>query len=138
MGTQQFLNLVLPEEGGKIIALATPTKNGGAWFRYKRYDSTEDAAAAAAAFDDEGETVYFAVNSFKDWYLDESKNKKRIRTQENVHSCRSLYDDFDVGDDPKKYATRKEALADIIRANSYYYIIRRRVPLLLLFRPRYR
>ena len=116
MGTQHFLDLILPDEGGKIIALATPTKNGGVWFKYKRYNSTEDAATAATAFDDEGETVYFAVNSFNGWYLDEVKGKKRIRTQENVHSCRSLFDDFDVGsDDPKKYTTRKEALADIIR-----------------------
>lgn len=116
MATQKFLQLVLPDNGIKVIALATPTKNGGAWFKYKTYDNTDEAAAAAKVFDDEGETVYFAVNSFNDWYLDEAKDKKRIRTQENVHSCRSLFDDFDVGsDDPKKYETRNEALADIIR-----------------------
>ena len=115
MGTQPFLKLILPSEGGKILALATPLKDGGAWFKYKRYDSTDEAASAATLFDEQGETVYFAVNSFKDWYLDKDKNKQRIRTQENVHSCRSLFDDFDVGDDPKKYATRKEALADIIK-----------------------
>ena len=57
MGTQHFLDLILPDEGGKIIALATPTKNGGVWFKYKRYDSPEDAATAATAFDAEGETV---------------------------------------------------------------------------------
>ena len=116
MATQQFLDLVLPDKGGKIIALASPTKDGGVWFKYKRYDSTEEAATAAIHFDDLGETVFFAVNSFNNWYLDKDKNKKRIRTQENVHSCRSLFDDFDVGsDDPKKYATREEALADIIK-----------------------
>ena len=116
MATQKFLQLVLPDNGIKVIALATPTKNGGAWFKYKTYDNIDEAAAAATVFDDEGETVYFAVNSFNDWYLDEAKDKKRIRTQENVHSCRSLFDDFDVGsDDPKKYETRNEALADIIR-----------------------
>jgi len=115
MGIQPFLKLILPSEGGKILALATPLKDGGAWFKYKRYDSTDEAASAATLFDEQGETVYFAVNSFKDWYLDKDKNKQRIRTQENVHSCRSLFDDFDVGDDPKKYATRKEALADIIK-----------------------
>jgi hypothetical protein len=85
MATQKFLQLVLPDNGIKVIALATPTKNGGAWFKYKTYDNIDEAAAAATVFDDEGETVYFAVNSFNDWYLDEAKDKKRIRTQENVH-----------------------------------------------------
>ncbi|MGY8868069.1 MAG: hypothetical protein ACKVJK_20885 [Methylophagaceae bacterium] len=116
MATQQFLDLVLPDKGGKIIALASPTKDGGVWFKYKTYKTANEAADAVAYFDDLGETVYFAVNSFNDWYLDKDKDKKRIRTQENVHSCRSLFDDFDVGDDDtKKYATREEALADIIR-----------------------
>ena len=116
MKTQQFLDLVMPEQGGKVIALATPTKDGGVWFKYKTYKTANEAADAVAYFDDLGETVYFAVNSFNDWYLDKDKDKKRIRTQENIHSCRSLYDDFDVGDDDtKKYSTRKEALADIIR-----------------------
>ena len=116
MKTQQFLDLVMPEQGGKVIALATPTKDGGVWFKYKTYKTANETADAVAHFDDLGETVYFAVNSFNDWYLDKDKDKKRIRTQENIHSCRSLYDDFDVGDDDtKKYATREEALADIIR-----------------------
>ena len=116
MGIQQFLELVLPDSGAKIIALATPTGKGGVWFRYKKYDSAKDAALAAEFFDDQGETVYFAVNSFGDWYDDERKKKKRIRTQENVVACRSLFDDFDVGgDDKKKYATREEALADIVQ-----------------------
>lgn len=115
MGIQQFLGTVLPDKGAKIIALATPTEKGGVWFKYKKYDSAKDAALAAEFFDDQGETVYFAVNSFGDWYEDERKKKKRIRTQENVVACRSLFDDFDVGGgDKKKYATREEALTDII------------------------
>ena len=116
MGIQQFLELVLPDKGAKIITLAKPTGKGGVRFKYKKYDSAKDAALAAEFFDDQGETVYFAVNSFGDWYEDERKKKKRIRTQENVVACRSLYDDFDVGaDDKKKYATRDDALADIVR-----------------------
>jgi len=116
MRTQQFLDLILPEKGNKIIALATPTGKGGVWFKYKKYDSALHAAQAAEFFDDQGETVYFAVNSFNDWYEDERKKKKRIRTQENVVACRSIYDDFDVGaDDKKKYATRDDALADIVK-----------------------
>ena len=116
MGTQEFLELVLPSEGNKIITLVKPLENGNTWFKYKAYPTAEEAARAALAFDQRGETVYFAVNSFGDWYHDPKKDKKRIRTQENVVACRSMYDDFDVdGDDIKKYATREEALADIIK-----------------------
>ena len=81
MGIQQFLELVVPDKGAKIIALATPTGRGNIWCKYKKYDSTKAAAAAAEFFDDNGETVYFAVNSFGDWYEDERKKKRRIRTQ---------------------------------------------------------
>jgi len=116
MGTQEFLELIMPSEGKKILALATPAEHGGVWFKYKSYDTAREAAKLANIFDSKGETVYFAVNSFGDWYTDESKGKQRIRTQENVVACRSLYDDFDVDDDDdKKYATRKEALADVVR-----------------------
>ena len=115
MGTQEFLELVLPSEGGKIITLVKPTDNGSTYFKYKSYPTATEAAEAALLFDGRGETVYFAVNSFGDWYHDPNKNKNRIRTQQNVVACRSLYDDFDVesGDD-KKYESRQEALADII------------------------
>ena len=116
MNTEQFLKRVLPDEGKKVLTLVMPTENGGSWFKYKSFDTAQQAAEAAIAFDAQGETVYFAVNSFGDWYHDELKDKKRIRTQSNVHACRSLIDDFDVdSDDDKKYATRQEALGDIIK-----------------------
>ena len=116
MDTGQFLERVLPKEGKKVLTLVMPTENGGSWFKYKSFDTAQQAAEAAVAYDAQGETVYFAVNSFGDWYHDELKDKKRIRTQSNVHACRSLIDDFDVdSDDDKKYATRQEALGDIIK-----------------------
>ena len=116
MGTKAFFDLVLPETGTKIIALAIPAEHGGVWFKYKSYSTAEEAARAALYFNQNEETVYFAVNTYGDWYHDEAKGKKRIRTQENVVACRSLYDDFDVdGNDPAKYATRDEALKDIIK-----------------------
>lgn len=116
MGTQQFLELVLPSQGNKIITLVMPGENGQSWFKYKAYPTAQEAARAALTFDQRGETVYFAVNSFGDWYHDPKKDKKRIRTQENVVACRSMYDDFDVDiDKPSAYDTREEALADIIK-----------------------
>lgn len=116
MGTMEFLDLVLPSEGNKIITLVKPLDNGNTYFKYKSYPTAEEAAKAAQFFDEHGETVYFAVNSFGDWYYDEKKDKKRIRTQENVLYCRSLYDDFDVKpEEDGAYDTREEALADVIK-----------------------
>lgn len=116
MGAQDFLELVLPSQGNKIIALAVPKEDGGTWFKYRSYPTAKEAARAAEVFDERGDTVYFAVNTFGDWYHDPVKNKRRIRTQENVVACRALFDDFDV--DPKddsKYDTREEAFADVVR-----------------------
>jgi len=116
MGTLDFLKLVLPSEGNKIIALVKPAADGGTYFKYKSYPTAEEAARAVEFFDEREETVYFAVNGFGDWYHDPKKDKKRIRTQENVVACRALFDDFDV--DPKdasKYDTREEAFADVVK-----------------------
>ena len=74
MGTQQFLELTLLASGNKIITLVKPLENGGSWFKYKVYPTAEEAARAALNFDDRGETVYFAVNSFGDWYHDPNKD----------------------------------------------------------------
>ena len=116
MGAREFLNLVMPSGGNKIVTLVKPGRDGGTWFKYKHYETTREAADAAEFFDEKGETVYFAVNAFGDWYEDAAKGKKRIRTQENVVACRSLYDDFDVDPkDDRKYDSRKDALADIVR-----------------------
>lgn len=116
MGVQEFLELVLPSQGNKVLALAVPATDGGVWFKYKSYPTAEAAARAARNFDERGDTVYFAVNSFGDWYHDEKKDKRRIRTQENVVACRALFDDFDVDpEDPSKYDTRDEAFADVVR-----------------------
>lgn len=126
MGAQDFLELVLPSQGNKIIALAVPKGDGGTWFKYRSYPTAKAAARAAELFDERGDTVYFAVNAFGDWYHDETKDKRRIRTQENVVACRAIFDDFDV--DPEKnrkareegkpepcYDTRKEAFADVVK-----------------------
>jgi len=117
MEAKQFLDVVMPDKGNKVIALAYPTTEGkGVWFKYKTYKTTNEVTVGAELFDEKAETVYFAVNSFGDWYFDEEKKKNRLRTQVNVVACRSLYDDLDVEDGkPAKYATREEALNDVIR-----------------------
>lgn len=120
MDTQEFLRLVLPRRGLKIIALPheytdSEGKKKQGW-RYSTYQSVEAMAEAAIQMDRDGKTVYFAVNGYGDWYTDEETGKKRIRTQDNVVACRSLYDDFDVDpDNAGKYESRESALADIVR-----------------------
>lgn len=114
MDTLEFMKLVLPNTGFPVLGLATKSPNGHIWYKFKKYNSIEEAAASAVRFDANGETVYFAVNTFNDWYFDEAKQKNRLRTQTNVHACRSLIEDFDV--DPDKagaFDTREEALAGI-------------------------
>jgi hypothetical protein len=126
MRIEQFLGLVSPQKGKKIIALATKHESGKTFYKYKSFDTVEAAAAAAQQLDaQEKETVFFGVNGFGDWYFDEAKNKNRIRTQKNVVACRSLYDDFDVspaknqkareeGKPEPAYDTREEALAALV------------------------
>jgi len=116
MGILEFLELVLPSEGNRVVSLGKPKKDGGQWFDNKHYATTEEAARAAQYYDDQGETVYFAINSFGPEYEEEIIKdgkpivKKRIRTKVNVLFCRALYDDFDVDvTKPAAYDTRDEA-----------------------------
>ena len=64
MGILEFLELVLPSEGNRVISLGRPRSDGGVWFDNRGFATNEEAAQAAQAFDDQGETVYFAINSF--------------------------------------------------------------------------
>jgi len=117
MGVLDFLEHVLPAGGRKVLGVEAPKRDGsGTWVKFLDYPTTEAAAEAATQIDSSGKTVFFAVNAFGDWYHCPKKNKMRVRTQENVVTCRSLFDDFDV--DPKekgKYDTREDAFADVIK-----------------------
>lgn len=118
MDTQAFLRHVLPHQGLKVLAVpAQYTRDGvtrQGW-KYTTYQSTEAMAEAALQLDAAGKSVYFATQGFGDWYEDLT-GKRRLRTQDNVVACRSLYDDFDVDpENAKKYPTRDAALQDIIR-----------------------
>ena len=115
MDTQEFLRLVLPKGGIKVLATPT-TRNGYSSWTYSTYQSIQAMAEAALQMDAAGTQVYFAVHGYGDWYADPDTGKQRLRTQDNVVACRSLYDDFDVDpDNPKKYPDRSAALADVIR-----------------------
>lgn len=121
MDAVSFLRRVLPGEGKYVIAEPVAytdkdtgkTRNG---WKYRNYDHINQVTSAIEQTDAAGRTVYFAVNSYGDWYEEADrrtgKMRKRLRTQKNVVACRSLYDDIDVGEG-KSYATKKDAGAAI-------------------------
>ena len=119
MDTLAFLAKVTPTAGLKVLAERV-TKQQYSYWSHTSYETHDAMARAALALDAQGKTVYFAVNSFTSWYETEvaGEVKRRIRTQENVHSCRSLYDDIDTGK-PGTYPSAKvalQAVADAVRA----------------------
>lgn len=113
MDTATFLERVLPHSGFKVLAelVPIPGREKAGW-RYTQYLSFEAMAAALLQLDAKGRTVYHACNAYNDWYVDERTGKKRIRTQDNVTACRSLYDDIDIGK-PTCYQTRAEAMGEV-------------------------
>jgi|TARA_R110000764_G_scaffold202358_1_gene287604 hypothetical protein len=116
MDTKQFLELVLPSEGQIVLGLVKFKTDGSSYFDFTGYDTIDQATEVALHHDANGQTIYYGVNSFHPEYFDELKNKPRIRTQENVHMCRSLFDDYDVDvNEDSKYSTRPEAFNDIVK-----------------------
>jgi hypothetical protein len=115
MDTLDFLRWVLPTSGNVVLGLPETAEHGGTWWKHKSYKTVEEAAVAAVQFDGQGKTVYYAVNTYGDWF-DDAKGKKVIRKQGNVVASRALFDDYDVK--PRKdnhYQTKKEALDDIVK-----------------------
>lgn len=113
MNTREFLELVLPGEGVKVLCVEPPGAAGRGEMSHRTFSTVDRAAQAALEEDAKGNTVFFAVNTFKGWYTNH-KNKRAIRAKENVAACRALFDDFDV--DPKKdsaYDTIEAAAAGL-------------------------
>lgn len=113
MDTKSFLARVLPHAGGYVIAELRPRQDGdGTYWKYTQFNHVAAAAAAVAQHDEAGNTVYFACNSFGDWYNEPDRRtgeiRQHLRTQKNVIACRSLYDDIDVGK-AGCYQTKTEA-----------------------------
>jgi len=113
MDTLTFLSRILPRDGFAILAELRPytdkatgiTREG---WRYTTFTDKEQMAEAIDQFNQQNRTIYHACSSFGDWYKDERTGKNRIRTQQNVAKCRSLYDDIDIGKEGC-YPTKKEA-----------------------------
>ena len=82
-------------------------KDGGKEKENRRqvfFNSREKLAAASVEWDNRGWDAFFALGSFEE---------SGYRTAERVQNVKSFFVDLDIGDDPKKYATRDEAIADL-------------------------
>lgn len=120
MHALDFFRLVLPPEGVFFIAL--PKRSGKGMVHHAFTDHAQ-LAAAAATFDLQGETVYYALSSFRQEKLytgetwSDGKPKYRERTQDNVRAVKAFWLDVDVGPaevgKPPKYATQEDALAGV-------------------------
>lgn len=106
MQTLDFVRLVTPTQGQKAVVVprGTSTKTGKPlWFHFPQ-DHHE--GMVDCILNTNSKHIYFALAGFKHNAINEYKGRK----QENVEHLRSLWMDIDVGaDDPKKYATKREA-----------------------------
>jgi hypothetical protein len=113
METLEFLEWLLPPDGNIVLSILKK-ENGREWWQNRKFTTIAEAADQAVKLD-QTEEVYVALHSFNDWYEDGNGNR-RLRTQENADWCKVLYDDYDVDPDkPKKYDSKKEAIADIVK-----------------------
>ena len=117
MDTLKFFEWLLPSKGHIVLGVPETNEHGRAWWKNRKFATIAEAASEAVKLDANSE-VYVAINSFGDWYKDK-QDRFRIRTQDNVAWCKSLYDDYDVDvNDPKKYKDKKEAIADVAKLAS--------------------
>lgn len=114
MDTREFLEAVWPSQG--LYCLASPRAEGG--YQHVVVD-TIDKAVAAAVKGAETRDIFFAVHTLKERRVWDPAKKNyqtgelgdwAVRKQTNMHEARCFFFDLDIGDDPKKYATRQEAL----------------------------
>lgn len=110
MQTVDFLNRVWPSQGVYFLLKATPDRK-----RHYAFDSPAEAAAAALAWDREGATVYHALASYRERFLEvpdaarPGALRKVYRVRENVSHLRALWLDLDVGS-TKPYGTQQAAV----------------------------
>lgn len=126
MDTLSFLRLVWPEQGIYLLAIPTSFQKNGETFSYHNhvsYTSIDAAAQGALAMSHDRETptnVFFALATVKNDYSALKKKERdelgvKVRGGNNSDRVKAFWLDLDVGADPHKYATQKEA-ADALRA----------------------
>lgn len=105
----EFLQKIIPSEG--IVTLAELCRrNEKAYWKHHKYRSLEAAATAAEVMDQAGQTVYHACSTYK------KDRPTEFRTQENAGWQKSFWVDADADpENPQKYASKKDALQDLVR-----------------------
>ncbi len=109
MDTQAFFARILPDAGVKFIAVPTPHKDGGIYWKHVAAQTPLQLAKYAEALDKQGLQVYFACASYENEFIVVDDKKKR-RVRENVKAIKSFWLDIDCGEG-KDYDTQAEGLA---------------------------
>lgn len=111
METLEFLRTVLPTRGFYFVAVQIPGQKYG--WKHHACESIEELTAKTRAFDEQGETVYYALASYSKRDVERTKDGKTYpvqRVQENVQAIRSFWLDLDVGEGAAKYPTQADAV----------------------------
>lgn len=115
MDTLSFFTRIL---GSGLIMLAVPFPGGSATkWKHFAYETPEEAAEAAAAFNAKGLNVYHACATYLQPYLDveeKGKKKRAYRTRANVARVKALWLDLDCGEG-KDYSSQAAAITDVSR-----------------------
>lgn len=111
MDTLQFLRLVLPDAGFKILAIPGRTR-GFQHASFTRHEGLADAARDHADAHD----VYYAVAGYRERKvlrtLPDGTQKVSVRLATNVEALRTFWLDIDVGES-KPYQTKRDAAAAV-------------------------
>jgi len=105
--TKQFLELVTPSG---ILCIAKKMEPKG--YSQIPVHTHEDAAKVALHLDSKGETVFFALASFKEIHLNDFKQERVKRTRTNVDKLKALWLDIDFKSAGGSLATAMLALND--------------------------
>ena len=90
MNTEQFLKLVTPEG---ILCIAKKMEPKG--YSQIPVRTHEDAAKVALHLDSKGETVFYALASFKETHLNDYQQERVKRARTNVDKLKALWLDID-------------------------------------------
>lgn len=115
MDTLSFLRRIA---GSGLIMLAVRVPaDGNFYWKHYAYETADEAAAAALAFDAKQLAVYHGCATYRQAYIEEEvggETKRRYRTRANVARVKSLWLDLDCGPG-KDYDSQLEAVCDVDR-----------------------
>ena len=114
MNTEEFLRVILPQDGVIIIAAQV-----GRGFKHKGFTSFAEAAAFARQCDLQGLPTYHACAAYKSAPYKDPNGKLIARTAANWLKAKSFWCDIDCGKDKaeagKGYATQREGAEALLR-----------------------